>query len=458
MGQTPAKQINVEGVRLGPQFMKTILLWCSLAFLLTLVLVPFARAGRVDLINASSSTGSGRLAVFDDVWETVRNRYYDSRFNGLDWDGLRMPYRKLAAEASSNAEFYDVLRQMLGLLNDSHTRVFAPEEKFDWRRPRFVSIGLKVSEVDGLPTVVEVERGSEPERAGVTRGDVIQTVDGEPAIKLIKRRFPEAAISLNASTRTRATSMVLDGAPQTYLTLRWQNRAGHEQTAKFRREWRQLEPGVRFRREHGKYLVVEVDAFTRPIAARFAREFNGAARKARGIVLDLRSNGGGEAEAMIDIASAFLGAGTSLGQFVDRSGATLDLATYSRSRFIPHQLTPTTIPLVVLISERTSSAAEILTEALRASQRAMVIGSHTCGCVLAIRTRHVLPDGGALDVSELDYRTPAGLRLEGRGLKPDLEVRVTHADLHSGRDRALETALDKLAHAMIPRKVNPQVN
>jgi C-terminal processing protease CtpA/Prc len=99
---------------------------------------------------------------------------------------------------------------------------------------------------------------------------------------------------------------------------------------------------------------------------------------------------------------------------------------------------------VVLTSENTSSAAEILAAALQTKGRAQVIGSGTCGCVLAIRSRHALPDGGVLDVSEFDYKTAGGERLEGAGIKPDNMTPVTRVDIYSRRDRALEHAIDLL--------------
>jgi C-terminal processing protease CtpA/Prc len=64
--------------------------------------------------------------------------------------------------------------------------------------------------------------------------------------------------------------------------------------------------------------------------------------------------------------------------------------------------------------------------------------------VLAVRTRHALPDGGELDVSELDYRTAKGERLEGQGIVPDETVSLTRKDLYSHRDRLLESAIAKL--------------
>jgi len=157
-------------------------------------------------------------------------------------------------------------------------------------------------------------------------------------------------------------------------------------------------------------------------------------------VLDLRGNGGGDAEAMADVASLFLDDGTNLGKFADRSGASFELQTFSKRLWRIPNLLPTKLPLVVLTSENTSSAAEILVAALQNKGRAQVIGADTCGCVLAIRNRHALPDGGVLDVSEFDYRTARGVRLEGAGVKPDKLTIATRADIYSRRDPAMDLA------------------
>ena len=133
----------------------------------------------------------------------------------------------------------------------------------------------------------------------------------------------------------------------------------------------------------------------------------------------------------------------------------------------PTVIQQTKLPLVVLTSERTASAAEILVKALRASVRAKVIGAETCGCVLAVRTRHLLPDGGLLDVSELDYETATGERLEKHGIKPDEKVMIERNDLYAGRDRAIQIAIARLSvlqisqqqetsHFIFPNPVSPR--
>lgn len=412
--------------------------------------LPFPRSPGVFSIATaesaivSTSTREGRLAVFDDAWSSINERYYDRKFNGRDWDAQRTIFRSLAAAANSSGEFYAVLRKMIATLNDSHTRVFAPEEKFDWWRPRIVTPGISVREVEGLPVVVEVERDSQAERAGVRSGDLIETVNGESAMSLITGRLLNSPTFVNASSRYRAFATVLEGPPESFLEIRWRSKNGDQRSGRFQRYWQQRELGVRIRRERN-LAIIKIDAFTRLITADFASALKKRTRSARGVILDLRNNGGGDAEAMTDVASAFLRAGVGLGQFTARDGSGFTIATHSKSPFVPEPITQNQLPLIVLTSERTASAAEILIAALKTSNRARIIGTETCGCVLAIRTRHLLSDGGLLDISELDYQTAAGERLEKHGIKPDETVVVQRNDLYSGHDRAMKLAITKLA-------------
>lgn len=424
-----------------------------LAFLAVLSFSPFPfplfpsfpsvrAAGNEALV--STATREGRLVVFDDAWSRINDRYYDQTFHGLDWEAQRATFRARAANAESSQELYAVLRRMIAALNDPHTCVFAPEEKFDWWRPRFVSAGFTVTEIAGLPTVVKVDAGSASQRAGLRPGDVIQTVNGQASLLLVQNRLRTLSDTESDSARFRAFARLLDGPAGTSVDVSWIGKDGKQKSARFDRYWQQRELGVRVRRERGAFTIIEIDAFTKPIAAVFARTLKEKLSGTRGLILDLRGNGGGDAEAMSDIASSFLEVGFSLGQFTDRAGSSFTISTHSKSLITPHLVPQTKLPLIVLTSERTASAAEIFVEALRVSRRATIVGTKTCGCVLAVRTRHLLPDGGLLDVSELDYETPAGDRLEGRGIKPDEAVLVARSDLYSRRDRAMERAIDKL--------------
>lgn len=387
----------------------------------------------------STATREGRLAVFDDVWETIAERYYDPSFRGLDWSSRRTLFRPLAAEAVSTQQFYDVLRRMIAPLKDAHTRVYSPDEKFDWWKPTFVNVGLSMREIDDKITVVQVESSSPARRAGIRQGDVLRQIDDAPVERIVANRLKDLGFEPDEPTRLRVVTTLLEGSSGSPVRITWENHEGRIKSAVLNRERIERVLGFQIRNDHN-WTTVRIDAFTPRVASELAAAMSRELKKAKGFILDLRANGGGDAEAMAEVASFFLPAGTSLGKFSDRGGSSFELRT--SGRFIPEveARLNTKVPLVVLTSESTSSAAEILAAALQKHRRAQLIGTRTCGCVLAIRNRHSLPDGGVLDVSELDYWTSDGVRLEGAGVIPDSVVKAHRSDLYARKDAALEYA------------------
>ena len=401
--------------------------------------LPVSRASRDDSSNVSTATLEGRLAVFDDAWETIQDRYYDPKFHGIDWQAKRTVFRPVAARASGTQEFYEVLRQMIASLKDAHTRVYSPDEKFDWWNPRYVTVGVTTREVEGVPTVIQVEANSAAARTEIRPGDLITSVDDVPVSQYVTQRLSASGLSGDSDARYRAIATLFDGPAGTSVKVTWSSRNGKKKSTVLQRYWGQRLLWFNNQRKDN-IAFLRIDAFTQSVALEFAKSLPEILEGAEGIVLDLRSNGGGDAEAMADIASLFLEDGINLGKFADRSGASFELQTFSKRMWRIPRLSQIKLPLVLLTSESTSSAAEILVAALQAKRRARVIGTETCGCVLAIRNRHALPDGGILDVSEFDYRTAAGLRLEGAGVKPDERSLLTRADIYSRRDTPFELA------------------
>jgi C-terminal peptidase prc len=429
---------------MGPSrnsFKLPLLLVAVLCLFLSQLALPISsRAARTDDASlVSTATPEGRLAVFDDVWETIQDRYYDPHFNGVDWQAKRNAFRPAVAKAGSTHEFYELMRQMIASLKDAHTRVYSPDEKFDWWNPRFVTVGLGVREIEGVPVVVQVDPSSAAARTDVRVGDAITSIDNLPAAEFINRRLASLGASADERARYRAVAGLFDGPPGSTVKVTWTTREGKQKSAVLPRFWTQRQLGFTTQKK-GKLAILRIDAFTQSVALDFSKALPSALEGADAIVLDLRSNGGGDAEAMADVASLFLDDGINLGKFADRSGASFELQTYSKRLWRVPQLAQIKLPLVVLTSESTSSAAEIMAAALQAKRRARVIGTGTCGCVLAIRNRHSLPDGGLLDVSEFDYRTAGGVRLQGLGVKPDQRTPLTRNDLYSRRDPALEAA------------------
>ena len=99
-----------------------------------------------------------------------------------------------------------------------------------------------------------------------------------------------------------------------------------------------------------------------------------------------------------------------------------------------------TKPLVILTNENSASASEILASTLQDLGRATIIGQRTCGCLLGYLGYADLPGGGQLAYSELGFITPKGRRIEGEGVKPDVEINPAREDISLNRDRILEAA------------------
>jgi carboxyl-terminal processing protease len=428
--------------------LRAALALCAVACLLAPAAV--ARRGGASASEGAggeyASTPEGRLRVFDEVWEQVRERYFDPSFRGLDWGELGQRLRPRAAEARGAAELYAVLRRLLGHLHDPHTRVFAPGEGTDWRVQRYVSVGVAVRELSGQVVVTDVERDSEAEGAGLRAGDTVLSLDGEPSAALVARKVAEQGSLASPAARMLAVAHLFDGPRDSTVRVSFARPGGGRvREAALRREPRTRVPSFEVRGGGRGVRLVRFNIFTPEVAAQFARALRGELRDARALVIDLRDNGGGEAESMADLASTLLPAGLSLGRFTDRTGA-VRLEPFTRAALLSSASSFERFrrPVVLLTNRRTASAAEVFAAALRETNRASVIGEATCGCVLGIRRRHRLPDGGVLDVSEMDYHTAGGARLEGAGVRPDVTVEPTLEDLRRRRDRALERALEIL--------------
>ncbi|HEV2862778.1 MAG TPA: S41 family peptidase [Pyrinomonadaceae bacterium] len=425
--------------RHAPRTRKVTALWLA-ALCLLACLSGAARPA------VNSSGREARLRVFDEVWEQVRARYFDPGLHGVDWQEMRRALRPQAEEAGSVEELYAVLRRMLASLRDPHTRVFAPGEGADWRVRRFVTVGVSVRESEGAVVVSNVERESAAGRAGLRAGDEVLSVAGEAVSSVIARRLAERPAANSSSARRLALARLFEGPPETEVEVAFR-RAGEARarTARLRRVVAVRAPSFEARLASGRVGVVRFNIFTQEMAPRLSRALGGELKEARALVVDLRENGGGETESMADVVSTLLPAELSLGRFTGRDGRLL-LEPFTRSALLTsaEELRRFEGPVVVLTGARTASASEVFAAALRERGRARLLGEATCGCVLGIRRRHPLPDGGILDISEMDYRTASGRRLEGSGLSPDETVEPTREDLRRGRDPAMERALQLL--------------
>ena len=169
---------------------------------------------------ADELSRADRVEVFEEVWETILEKYYNASFNGVDWSAVGRQYRPLIEQAASDADFYEVLKRMVGELRDAHTRFHTPEQRRERERLQAVSAGVSIFDVEGKPVVVNVEANSEASRAGVEAGMIVLAIDGKPvAERLAEARARVAGTSTDRAVRLRVYRMIIDGDPGSILRL-----------------------------------------------------------------------------------------------------------------------------------------------------------------------------------------------------------------------------------------------
>jgi carboxyl-terminal processing protease len=336
-------------------------------------------------------------------------------------------YRAIPKSRLSDASIAGVVAS----LGDRFSHYLGPKEFREFNAPpSFTGIGVAVGpERRGL-LIARVFDSSPAARAGLQAGDLIVAVNGR---KL-------AGLSADVATA------LIKGRPGTDVALGIRERRGRHTVTRTLTITRATisEPVVasETRTVHGIKLGVVALATFSPgahgeVRASVERDLHSGAR---GIVLDLRANGGGLVEEARLIASIFIAKGT----IVTTRGRTQPTATLTAAG---GAISPA-IPVVVLVDGNAASASEIVTAALQDHRRATVVGTHTFGKGV-FQEEEPLANGGALDITVGEYFTPDGRNLGGGGVKQGAgvapEVTVRHGvDTPHGLAVALSTLASKV--------------
>ena len=339
-------------------------------------------------------------------------------------------YRPIATSQLSSAS----IAGLVASLHDRFSHYLSPNEYREFNSPpHFTGIGVSVGQQRRGLLIARVFNSSPASRAGLKAGDLIVEVDGR---------------KLEGVPTETATGLI-KGLPGTYVDLGIEqpptaHGRGAVSTVKISRAVIS-EPVVESvtKTVHGIKLGVIALASFSPDSSGEVREAVEHALHlgARGLVFDLRDNGGGlVAEAQL-IASVFIPKG---GTIVTTRGRTQPTQVLVATG---HAISPS-IPMVVLVDSNTASSAEIVTAALQDHRRATIVGTHTFGKGV-FQEEQPLSNGGALDITVGEYFTPNGRNLGGGGIKQGAgvtpEVLVSHGiDTIHGLDVALSTLATKV--------------
>jgi carboxyl-terminal processing protease len=426
---------------------RTILIALSVLLWLTA-----ARAGHISqsvVGGVPVSASDVHQRTFDIVWRTVKEKHFDPSLGGVDWDKVREQYAPRAASAKNDAEFYDVLRQMLSELHQSHFGIIAPEDivQDNSPEPKGGSIGIDLQLVDGRATITRVEPGSRAAAAGLRPGYIITKV-GDTTVEQVIATFAKSKES-QAITKLRITRALLgriNGAPETTVGIIYLDASDQPREVTVTRERLKGEMSPRFgnfppqytefeaKRLDGGIGYVRFNVFVISLMDRIRAAIRGMS-DAPGIIIDLRGNPGGLGGMAPGIAGVLEKEPTSLGTMQMRSG-------YQRFAVFP-QLNPYLGPVVILADGGSASTSEIFAAGMQELGRAVVVGERTVGAALP-SVLQKLPTGALFQYAIADFKTPKGTLIEGRGVIPDVEVKLTRGSLLEGRDAQLDAALEQI--------------
>lgn len=323
-----------------------------------------------------------------------------------------------------------ILRGLVAGTDDLHTVYADTEESRQFASEisgSFTGVGIEIAPRDGVITIIAPLRGSPAERAGLRAGDIVIKIDGEEITH--KMTLTEVVGKIRGPAGTSVDLTVV--------------REGAEEPLSFsiRRERIRIQSvELTFRDE---VAVITLSAFnedTSRVFRRTAREI--IAKRARGIVLDLRNNPGGILDQALALANHFLPPNTLIASEVPKAG----LERIEHRTEGPGDLA--SLPTVLLINGGSASASEILAAAIHEQRDAPLIGTQTFGKG-SVQELVELSDGSTIRVTIARWHTPKDRDLSEEGIPPTVEVKDENPT--DDPDEVLEKGLELLRQQLEKR-------
>ena len=338
------------------------------ATLASLALLPVL----VGAFVVQGKTSRSGAQLLDQVLTLVDKRYVDT----LDAQAL---YEKAA-------------RGLVRELNDPYTELFSPKQMEDFSRTtngRYAGLGMEITPLSGYITIGKVFPNTPAEKGGVLEGDKISLIDTANA-KGQNSQWVQNRLIGEPGTPVTVT-FIRPGVPQP-LKLNFKRAVVHVPAVPYAM---MLDDKVGFISvvRFSEATATEVDSSVRALTK----------RGAKGVIIDLRDNGGGILDEAFNMANIFLPQGKEL------------LSVRGRGEFQRYvsqsQPTALEIPLLVMVNGNTASASEIVAGALQDYDRALILGQTSFGKGL-VQSVYNLDGGYALKITTGKWFTPSGRSIQ----------------------------------------------
>jgi len=417
---------------------------------LVLAMVWTASAGGEDRLTPEQQHLN--IDSFEHVWTTVRDKHWDPKLGGLDWQAVHDELRPRLERATTMEEARAAMEEMLARLKQTHFGIVPAVvyREMEGGGTGEGKTGIEVRVVDGRALVVSLEPDSPAVRAGVKPGWEIERVDGKPlapGLRKVDRSFHDS--TLRDLMLERAVSSRLSGDEGSHTKVGFRDALGQNTTFEMTRSqprgarfsFGNLPPmyfWVESRKAAPDVGYVHFNLFFAPEALTKAVE---SAVKdcagCRGFIIDLRGNPGGIGGLALGVAGWFLDQqGLRLGDMFLRT-AKIKFVVFPRPE-------PFRGPLAILVDGCSASTSEILAGGMKDLKRARIFGTRTAGAALPSVFER-LPNGDGFQYAIANYISEGGKQLEGAGVIPDQLAAPSRRELLAGHDTALDRALAWIA-------------
>lgn len=409
-----------------------------------------------------------RLETFDKVWSTVKEKHFDPSQledpkKGLSWDGLRGEFRARVEKSASMDETRQILREMISRLGLSHFHIIGADiyRDLDAGPGGDGRIGVEVAVIEGKAYVLSVEPKGPAAAKGILPGWRIVRAGGrelEPVLARIAQtkdhplRIPSTQ---RAFLLSRMSAMVGD-----QVELELEDGAGQMRKISVPCEpprgaatrfgfmppqpvWMEVQKKQAAPNE--TVGVFKFNLFLDPprLTAEVQKAVDACVR-CKGFVIDIRGNPGGIGALAMGLGGFFVKEpGLQLGQMLRRD--------MNLNFILNPRLPGFDGPLAILVDGSSGSTSEIFAGGMQDVKRARIFGSRTMGAALPSVVEK-LPNGDGFQYAVANYVSHSGRTLEGYGVIPDEEVKLTREALLAGKDPVLEAALTWI-HA---QKISPR--
>ncbi|AIE88062.1 peptidase, S41 family [Fimbriimonas ginsengisoli Gsoil 348] len=373
--------------------------------------------------------------ILSELGNVVLKQAFVPGVNLSKWPEFLEKQREDIDKAEKDTDFARAVNRALSQFGVSHIRFLPPRAAQSRVRTSTIGIGVGTRpDKDGL-TIMSVFPKSPAEVAGIKQGETIVSVDG---------KLPEA-------------SDALLGDEGTEMTLKLRDKDGKERELKIKRERYSTVREDTLTWMGDDTAVLKIHSFSRGYSRENIAKLMSEAGKAKYLVLDLRSNGGGLINNLQHLLNMLLPDQTVVGTFINRSEAAqyaenhagdqsadpIAIAKEVKDQFKTRHMPvdPFVGKIAVLVNRGSASASEICAMALRENLGAPIVGAQSAGAVLASMFRR-LPYGFEVQFPVSDYVSKNGVRLEKTPIVPDVEV--TEKAEEGKPDPAIEKAIAKL--------------